>query len=51
MPIFCIASKKTSSMEVVYPANQQEFNTQVLDADIYAGRFITSDVFGSMYKA
>ena len=36
--------------EVVYPANQQEFNTQVLDADIYAGRFITSDVFAQCTK-
>lgn len=36
--------------EVVYPANQQEFNKEVLDADIYAGRFITSDVLAQCTK-
>ena len=36
--------------EVAYPANQQEFEKEIADADIYAGRFITSDVLAKSKK-
>lgn len=36
--------------EIAYPANQQEFEKEIVDADIYAGRFITGDVLASAQK-
>lgn len=36
--------------EIVYPANQQEFDKEILNADIYAGRFIKREVFDQSKK-